>query len=153
MTWLTTKELYSLFLTCDWWKNLSRRKRRMHPRCERCAGIELLQAHHKFYRDNWFDTQLSDLQTLCRSCHQSEHSDQPERRSAVAEKVNNKIAIQAPLGVDLSNMEGLRRAWIDGKITKEQFKRYRRFHCQLPGKPGKKKRPNRIQRAIRAMKT
>lgn len=73
MIWLTTKELYALFLESQWWIELSRTKRRSVGRCERCGSKHLLQSHHKVYRDNWFDTRFEDLEVLCRGCHEREH--------------------------------------------------------------------------------
>lgn len=73
MTHLGTRELYGMFLLSDFWVALSRRKRRLTPYCERCGKTKRLQAHHRFYREHWFDTLIEDLQTLCRNCHQREH--------------------------------------------------------------------------------
>lgn len=73
MTVLTTRELYGLFLDSDWWIHLSRLKRRKVGCCEKCRAKRKLQSHHVCYRENWFDTKLSDLQVLCRDCHESHH--------------------------------------------------------------------------------
>lgn len=73
MTFLSTRELYALFLDSDFWINLSRTKRRSVGRCENCGTRNKLESHHVFYRDSWFDTQLSDLKVLCRSCHEAQH--------------------------------------------------------------------------------
>lgn len=74
-TILHTKELYALFLDSDFWRQLASQARKAAGnKCQRCGvtGV-ILQAHHKFYRENWFDTQLSDLECLCRDCHRKEH--------------------------------------------------------------------------------
>lgn len=73
MTVLSRKELYGLFLDSDWWINLSRLKRRLVGKCEKCGTTNLLQAHHVRYPDHWFDTELEDLRVLCRACHRKEH--------------------------------------------------------------------------------
>lgn len=73
MIFLDPKELYSMFLDSDWWISLSRRKRSLVGRCERCSSTDRLQSHHLLYRDNWFDTLLEDLEVLCRPCHEKEH--------------------------------------------------------------------------------
>lgn len=73
MTTLSSKERYALFLESDFWKELSRRKRLIVGRCERCGCRNNLQSHHRFYRENWFDTILSDLEVLCRRCHENHH--------------------------------------------------------------------------------
>lgn len=68
------KQQYSEFLKTDFWKSLSRQcLQRDKFRCRECFGKTHLQAHHKFYRPNWFDTELDDLITLCVGCHRREH--------------------------------------------------------------------------------
>lgn len=84
MTALPARELYAMFLDSDWWIELSRMKRRMVGKCERCGCKKMLQSHHRRYPDNWFDTRLSDLEVLCRDCHEKEH-----HRSKVVFTVNN----------------------------------------------------------------
>lgn len=73
MTYLDTRELYGLFLGSDFWVNLSRNKRRQIGKCERCGSVSRLESHHKFYRENWFDTLPDDLEVLCRGCHEKQH--------------------------------------------------------------------------------
>lgn len=71
---MTRRELYELFLDCQWWRDLSfERRKRSKFRCDRCGKREQCQSHHKFYRDHWFDTQLEDLECVCRECHAKEH--------------------------------------------------------------------------------
>ena len=70
---LLTAQLYGMFLRCDWWINLSRLKRSLAGKCERCGCKRKLQSHHRRYPENWFDTKLSDLEVLCRDCHENEH--------------------------------------------------------------------------------
>lgn len=69
----STSELYAIFLGSDWWIGLSRAKRRMVKRCEKCEATRNLQSHHIRYPDNWFDTRMDDLMVLCRLCHEKEH--------------------------------------------------------------------------------
>jgi hypothetical protein len=72
--YVTAKEAYALFLQSDFWVGLSRQKRRSAGyKCERCGSKKHTQAHHRFYRDNWFDTLLEDLECLCRKCHRKHH--------------------------------------------------------------------------------
>lgn len=70
---MTAKERYREFLKTPFWKDLSRRKLEQVGHCEVCGYHHHLQAHHLFYRLDWFDTKLEDLQVLCRTCHRIEH--------------------------------------------------------------------------------
>lgn len=70
----STKELYAMFLDSRWWRDLSSAKRLKVGKCERCGEREMLQSHHRFYRDNWFETRPEDLEVLCRGCHEKEHN-------------------------------------------------------------------------------
>lgn len=70
---MKTKAAYREFLKSDFWLKLSRKKRKKVGHCERCRSKKCLQAHHRFYRDNWYDTQEEDLEVLCRLCHQKAH--------------------------------------------------------------------------------
>lgn len=72
-TYIDAKEAYKLFLLSDFWIKLSLRKRRTARKCERCGSKKRLQSHHKFYRDNWFDTIIEDLECLCVACHRNHH--------------------------------------------------------------------------------
>ena len=70
---LNTKQKYRAFLKSAFWLDLSARKRALNPVCERCGDAERLQVHHKIYRKDWEATEIGDLETLCRLCHQKEH--------------------------------------------------------------------------------
>lgn len=75
-----TKEAYREFLKSDFWRKLSKQKRELaNYTCERCKRkTSKVQAHHKFYRDDWYDTQLQDLECLCKPCHRLAHGLGPE---------------------------------------------------------------------------
>lgn len=64
---------YREFLETDFWQSLSLAARARDKRCVKCKSKDRLQAHHKRYPDNWFDTTLEDLETLCRKCHAKKH--------------------------------------------------------------------------------
>lgn len=68
-----TKEAYRKFLLTPFWLDLRARKIATDPRCQRCGSGKSLQAHHKFYRSDWFDTLIEDLETLCQNCHRKHH--------------------------------------------------------------------------------
>lgn len=68
------KSAYREFLNSDFWKEISAKaKARDGGKCVRCKRKVRLQAHHKRYPEDWYDTQLADLETLCRKCHAKEH--------------------------------------------------------------------------------
>lgn len=67
------KRAYRVFLQSDFWKALSKAKRELAGKCERCRSRENLQAHHTVYRSNWYETKMEDLKVLCRGCHRKEH--------------------------------------------------------------------------------
>jgi hypothetical protein len=70
---MTGKQRYAVFLKTEFWKGLSAEKRRQVGECERCGELEGLQAHHKVYPADWFDSRLEHLEVLCRRCHRAEH--------------------------------------------------------------------------------
>lgn len=70
---------YGAFLRSSFWKRVSKQKKQLVGRCERCSCVSDLQTHHKFYRDNWWDTELGDLEVLCRGCHRKQHGIMDER--------------------------------------------------------------------------
>ena len=70
---MNRRKAYREFLKTEFWINISKFKRSQVGMCESCGSPEHLQCHHKFYRENWFDTRLEDLVVLCRSCHRKEH--------------------------------------------------------------------------------
>lgn len=84
MNVVKTKEAYAEFLASAFWVELSRRVRRRRKRCARCGSRKRLQAHHKFYRDDWYQTQEGDLEVLCRACHEAEHH------------IQTKVTVQPP---------------------------------------------------------
>lgn len=90
MTTLSTKERYARFLESEFWKELSRRKRCIITRCERCGSHRDLQCHHTFYREDWYDTILSDLEVLCRPCHEKHHKVQKLRIPTMPRPLRNK---------------------------------------------------------------
>jgi 5-methylcytosine-specific restriction endonuclease McrA len=72
-----TRKAYLKFLASDFWIELSQRKKGIEGKCEECGSTNGLSAHHLFYRENWYDTQIGDLKVLCRSCHRKAHSQEP----------------------------------------------------------------------------
>lgn len=83
---LSNRTLYRMFLECDWWRDLSRKKRKKVGKCERCGSHKQLQSHHRRYPDHWFDTREEDLEVLCRECHRLEHPGRAPKRRRKARK-------------------------------------------------------------------
>lgn len=68
------KSDYKEFLQTDFWWNLRTAcLKRDEYKCQRCHSLNNLQAHHNFYRDDWFETRVEDLTTLCKLCHEQHH--------------------------------------------------------------------------------
>lgn len=65
---------YSQYLRSEHWRGLRGVKLQLAPRCERCKSKEEIEVHHLVYRASWFDARLTDLETLCRTCHLAEHA-------------------------------------------------------------------------------
>lgn len=65
---------YQDYLESDHWRGLRARKLDQTPRCEQCGRAKrvTLQIHHLTY-ERFPDCPLSDLQTLCRRCHEMVH--------------------------------------------------------------------------------
>jgi hypothetical protein len=61
---------------CSYWQNVRHRKfAAVGWRCEGCGtATRLLEAHHLHYDTLGFE-ELSDLQALCRGCHENAHQD------------------------------------------------------------------------------
>lgn len=70
---------YRKFLKSKFWTELSRERRKLIGKCERCGSTENLNCHHKFYRKDWYETQSEDLEVICRYCHRHEHCRVPLR--------------------------------------------------------------------------
>lgn len=69
-----SKQAYRVYLGSDHWKRLREQVlKRDGGRCVRCGRICHLQAHHRFYREGWEQSEVGDLITLCRWCHELEH--------------------------------------------------------------------------------
>lgn len=122
MTRLTTKELYGMFLTSDWWIRLSRTKRRMIGKCEQCGKDRTLESHHVRYPENWFDTQLSDLRVLCRDCHEREHGIAPTPKPAPKRHRSPRRKRRS-------------RAWWQRFKKKQKAEKMRRFMSNKPWVP------------------
>jgi hypothetical protein len=151
MTYLDGKELYELFLESKWWRDLSRRKRRSVGKCEVCGTTERLQSHHKFYRENWFDTQEGDLRVLCRQCHKKEHGIEPERE--LEEDLNEQAeahleSLQTPEEMFREILELRSRK----KITRREFLKRRADLGFGPGKRIPKKFPKHRRKKAKSPK-
>lgn len=69
------KAEYIAFLKTDFWLDLSSAKKESVGNCcAMCGRTENLQCHHRFYRQSWFDTRITDLIVLCAQCHKQIHN-------------------------------------------------------------------------------
>ena len=71
------QEEYQKFLKSAFWRKLRDRRVKKDGCCKNCGGLERLQAHHKVYPSDWYQTTMRQLVTLCRSCHRLEHGMKP----------------------------------------------------------------------------
>lgn len=64
---------YKDYLNTDHWKELREAKLLdVDFRCEKCRRKSQLEVHHRHY-NTYGHERLSDLQVLCRNCHQGHH--------------------------------------------------------------------------------
>lgn len=67
------RQAYNEYLRSDDWKHLRKIKLQFAEyRCERCGGTDKLQVHHLTY-DRFGRENLTDLQVLCKTCHEDAH--------------------------------------------------------------------------------
>ena len=73
------KDYYrNFYLKTPHWESLRKDKLASNPTCEVCGKEDFLDVHHNNYK-NLYDVKLTDLKTLCRACHISEHSKRNEQ--------------------------------------------------------------------------
>lgn len=70
------KKVYSEFLQSNYWKNVRQNILiRDNNSCVKCNKKTKLEVHHKTYKNHGKEhLHLDDLITLCRTCHELEHS-------------------------------------------------------------------------------
>lgn len=68
---------YCYFLKSRYWEIVRNKVlRRDRKRCRKCKSKDYLQVHHKHYANHFREhSNLKDLITLCKCCHEKEHSD------------------------------------------------------------------------------
>ena len=65
---------YNAFMESQTWDNMRRRKlERSRYRCEQCGDTKDLQVHHLNYERFGGDERMTDLQVLCKPCHNRAH--------------------------------------------------------------------------------
>jgi ribosomal protein S27AE len=83
---------YREFLKSDFWISIREKAvLRDGGKCVRCGSCGHLQAHHKRYPQDWYQTMLEDLETLCRKCHGEEHGYRPNEFEQLYWVVSNMI--------------------------------------------------------------
>ena len=74
-----TRASYAKYLLTPHWKEMAKRKRESVGNvCELCGSKYELHVHHRHY-DTLGHEELSDLQVLCRPCHEDEEDIRGER--------------------------------------------------------------------------
>ena len=83
----------NVYLNSDHWHNLRKEKLEQHSVCEECKSTIYLDVHHKDYR-SLYDVKLSDLQILCRDCHESLHKKLNKKKYIRNKKKNFRRGLQ-----------------------------------------------------------
>ena len=78
------------YLLSEHWKGLRKAKLKLNPCCEICGRKTRLDVHHLRYK-NIYDVLISDLQTLCRSCHRKHHRSQKRKNFKKLLRDNKKF--------------------------------------------------------------
>jgi hypothetical protein len=82
---------YQTYLQGNYWQKKRSLKLNQRPYCQICKSDSSLQIHHKRYRDKdgsiLFKENLTDLITLCASCHRLTHA----HFGINVNKINKKI--------------------------------------------------------------
>ncbi len=61
---------YADYLKTDEWKEVSEQRREIDGNvCVCCGSKTALNVHHAWYPQNWFDTSVDCLRTVCHDCH------------------------------------------------------------------------------------
>lgn len=98
-----SKLAYREYLKSWHWKDLRQRVlARDNHRCVQCGATRELQAHHTFYRQDWYDAKITDLITLCRPCHRQTHGMKPKRLKPVKQRQPRQIKPRKVKGRDTS---------------------------------------------------
>lgn len=95
---LTRKLWYrTVYLKSDHWKNLRTLALEHHGRkCHKCPATHKLDVHHIRY-SSIYDVEVTDLQVLCRSCHEKEHAPRvvvlktPKKKTKVRKSPKKKV--------------------------------------------------------------
>ena len=83
---------YASYLRTKHWKDTRKAKLNDKPLCQICKANKSVHVHHKYYTKKdessiLFNEQLTDLITLCSSCHRLTHA----YFGINAKKINKKI--------------------------------------------------------------
>lgn len=120
------------YLESDHWHRLRAKAIDRDKCCLRCGSKTRLQAHHKIYRASWFDTLLSDLETLCRRCHKDHHGIAPWG-SEVPDIDDDDIPehafvnpVEQPAITEFRTFQELESARSRRQITREEYLKLKR---------------------------
>jgi hypothetical protein len=81
-------------------------------KCVRCNETCGLNVHHKFYRQSWLDTEVSDLETLCHIHHKIAHGKyKPRKRGpkSISRKEKSRRAKYRAYRQELSRVREARK--------------------------------------------
>lgn len=105
MTTLTNSQIWyrEVYLKSEHWRNLRNQALQAYGRfCAKCRAVSSLDVHHLRYR-NIYDVLVTDLQVLCRPCHEKEHKKVPvivlkNLPKEIADQIHRYISNGKPSG-------------------------------------------------------
>jgi len=149
MIYVDGKAAYAMFLESDFWRAMSLAKRKEADfTCERCGKREECQAHHKFYREHWFDVRMEDLECVCRGCHEVEHGLRVEVKVEVKVEVGQVMSNPPAQEVTEWTWKSLQQARSHKRISRQEFQRVRKANHWPPPKAKKKRKKSQRKRTV-----
>lgn len=101
---MTRRQQYYRYLESSHWRELRQQAFiRDGFKCTQCGSGLNLRGHHKRYQKNLEETKLSEVQTLCNSCHEALH-----REKAINRRLNRRINLVRLMALDADDAESLR---------------------------------------------
>lgn len=121
------QQAYRVYLASQHWQRIrSAAIARDGGKCVDCGSNQGLQVHHWQYRDSPYQTQLRDVYTVCRSCHEKTH-DIKRNASGRVVSVKQMPSYLKPVFADTNRPE---ISVQQRQLTKNQKKQNKRFKAR-----------------------
>jgi len=105
------------YLKSHHWRSLREEKLKLNPLCEQCGSNKRVEPHHIRYK-NLYDVELTDLQTLCRKCHNKVHNPPIKKKRGKRYKVRNIFRHKTRLINKVSRMANVDKSVVESYIRK-----------------------------------